>query len=1132
VISNIENILRDTPCETREELKQWLLNFLDVDLPDCIVDKEHSNCTPFDMVWLIYNSALRTQDITNALFIANRSGSKTFGAAVLEFLLLQHDKRSITHIGAIEKQAKRAYQYFQEFYRRDKFKDFVDKMIMEKTIVKNRGTFEILPCTLSACNDPNSLVKTQRGTLKIKDVEIGDKLLSFNKDSLKFDTYREVESKREVIKPCYKITTKDTEFIASSNHMVLSKCGWINVQSLIPEKHHLVISDCIQYNISKEYTYKVSSFSDEDVSTPEFVFNLFSGDKEKYVSPNLLPRHDDSRTYRKWRKKFKELDYTIVKGKTYLGYYPTIEIKLKGEDFFNCNFWNNSIVSHNCNGPHTPLVCKDEVDTVQDLQAYKDISGIPIPTLDGRPPITIGISTRKSSFGLVQQEVDAAAKTGLQVFKWGILECTQKCTIQRSGTRKIPIYININKLLAIDEETWKALPFKQKTEYTSYTGYEGCLKNCKIFAACRGYLKQQTCTSPYLRSIDLVQKQLFETSEDWALAQQLCIKPSPTGLVYSNFNYSNQVLTYKQIIEKISGQVITPNKEITLDDVMTIAKGFGCNVFMGIDFGFTDPYVAELMVIDKIDNIYVVKEFAVTQMDGDEAALWLQNNWAKYEIDMVYPDIENPGYIKLLIKRGFNCAKALKDKETTGGRLNIVNKDIKGGIETVRRFIRVPGTHNTKLFINHSCKLLLEEIQKYHYRTDRFGNVIDDTPEDESNHACFVDGTMIRMADGSEKNIVDVCVGEKVATPIGPKEVIFSGKTGEKEVIKICAGMDHVICTKDHPVYFEGQGFVAARDFFINRRRIYKWNAHNILFLKESSIGGMAFIMYLWVGALKVGLGYTLLFGKNTMVRCRKGIMSIIKILMQGTALKIWNYWKQPNIRESTQSQKNEMGNGSKKLEETLKKRKKPQKNGTRSIGRILLEKLNRLNMFVKFVAKNIKARLRMLKEVNFVRIGVGLSIEGIWGLIVLKRFVQSAIKSSKKTNIVENDFVLVNALQHLSGTQSVYNLKIKGAGCFFANNFLVSNCDALRYVLNSRYGHREVIMEYDAEEEKTTKDLHESSSITEISRKLGIPFNDNSEIYEERKKELEKKEEVKTHLGIQLDKEEQEEEDGFSFTF
>lgn len=49
------------PCHSKEELAAWLDLFLNIQLPDCIVDPESNSC-PMDLVWEIYSKALNNDD--------------------------------------------------------------------------------------------------------------------------------------------------------------------------------------------------------------------------------------------------------------------------------------------------------------------------------------------------------------------------------------------------------------------------------------------------------------------------------------------------------------------------------------------------------------------------------------------------------------------------------------------------------------------------------------------------------------------------------------------------------------------------------------------------------------------------------------------------------------------------------------------------------------------------------------------------------------------------------------------------------------------------------------------------------------------------------------------------------------
>lgn len=1057
-------------------------------------------------------------DVDHSYWSNGLISHNTFGAAVLEFLLLQHDNRSVTHIGAIEKQAKRAYAYFQDFYKKEKFKDFVSRMVMEKTAIDGKGTLEILPCTLAACNGPHTPLVCVHNKSRILIDNSNRDASGQDRDRVLINAsqlYNKISQGLKIKAICYNHKTHKIEskpVIAAFNN---GKNNIIRIEretgrDLRCTTYHKVFSvthgkyvKAIELKTGDTIlsTRKISTNVERKIASRLDTINIF-----KRESLNDFDRFDCYNVKHSDLKPVKIIKITL-EDKPAQVYDFTVE--------GNHNYFADGVLVHNC---------RDEIDTVQDLQAYKDISGIPTQMPDGRPPIKIGISTRKcvtkncfanliiannrsdpliiprrvselkvgdnveglngvqtvvnagksgiqrcyritlanrrfievshqhrnivingydkrevktvdleigdfflcsdykiseilkiedigdqetynievtgdhlyfcndiltsnTAFGLVQQEVESSKKTGMKVFTWGILECTRRCPDERSGTKEIPLYVYLDKLTTLTEAEYCLLSNKDKTLYQKYTGFEGCLTNCKLFAVCRAQLKNQTCNSPFLREIDFVQDQVFESSEEWTLAQHMSIKPAPTGLVYSNFTEKRNVRSYKQMVEHFLGRDLG-NVKVELEDLIKIFEGHGLTATVGIDFGYNDPYVCELMYIDtKKDHIYLVAEHAVTKQDGDEVALWLQKNWqSMFNIEIIYPDIESPSNIKLLRKRGFTCAGAKKDADAQGAKnARFVNKDIKGGIETVRRFIKVPGSNETKFFVHESCELFLSEVTKYHYKVDRMGNVIADEPEDDQNHACFVGETLIRMADGSEKRIDQIQEGEIISTPLGPRRALESGCTGLKNVYCFTFSNGSQVCsTEDHPYYIYNEGF------------------------KSLSVG------------------------------------------------------------ESVILYSEEFAQG--KEEETLT----PQDAREKVVGKL----------------RN---------------------------------------KKSQRSYLVNKDLFLEST--------PVYNLKIENAGCYFANDILVSNCDAVRYPLHSIYGHKEVNALLDMDKPlDTTKDLETAPTVGELAARLGLDFNDNEDEYDDAKKRENRRSEVKQHLGIDLPGSEEEgdddKDDGFSFSF
>jgi hypothetical protein len=82
---------------------------------------------------------------------------------------------------------------------------------------------------------------------------------------------------------------------------------------------------------------------------------------------------------------------------------------------------------------------------------------------------------------------------------------------------------------------------------------------------------------------------------------------------------------------------------------------------------------------------------------------------------------------------------------------------------------------------------------------------------------CFVAGTQISMADGSQKNIEDIVIGDSVLSWSERDQKIVSGQVVEthaplhNNLVDITIGEVSVTCTPDHPIYVKGKGWCSVR---------------------------------------------------------------------------------------------------------------------------------------------------------------------------------------------------------------------------------------------------------------------------------------------------------------------------------
>jgi hypothetical protein len=208
-----------------------------------------------------------------------------------------------------------------------------------------------------------------------------------------------------------------------------------------------------------------------------------------------------------------------------------------------------------------------------------------------------------------------------------------------------------------------------------------------------------------------------------------------------------------------------------------------------------------------------------------------------------------------------------------------------------------------------------------------------------------------------------------------------------------------------------------------------------------------------------VVLDYIGQFGYSIMVQFQKVLKYITKIGMGTiTNYPILNYCQSKNINNGTEKIY------LKKLElnfwEILKKLDKKDWNGTNQKqaynGIIHLEKNmeknlgqipNIENSNVSYAEELRKHEIE--KSVNSVRLLVSRKIDWIVEKIISLKSVQFAAKLFRLINIVIPEAVHIVAVQKL-GLQKVYNIKVDKCGIYFANGFLVSNCNAVQYIFST----------------------------------------------------------------------------------
>ena len=377
-----------------------------------------------------------------------------------------------------------------------------------------------------------------------------------------------------------------------------------------------------------------------------------------------------------------------------------------------------------CNGPHVPLVVVDEIDTVsgEGVKAFKEISGM-LDSKGGKKALRVGISTRKSRYGLMNQkleEIEGTPDKTRVARRWTAFEFTERCPDSRSGTNPIDLWVNQDKMEVLTEEQFAKKDRNKQKEYAKHTGLEGCVK-CPLFSVCLTDAKKQTSTSPMLKTLDEMIQKVRAEGADWALAQLMNLKPSVEGIVFREFDEKIHVKTWNEMWYTLVGKDFPG--ECTHE--MFVKKCHELNIpcYAGIDWGFSSPNTVVFFFVDGRDNIYVVKTDGMTHVS---TPTWIHHIKTKYHTlyrcQLYVPDAADQGAILEMQKMGLPVAN-----QADKGAINT-------GIQVIKKFLKVPGTTDTKIFLaKDNCVPLVREFSLYHYKMDAAGLITDD-PDTEHDH--------------------------------------------------------------------------------------------------------------------------------------------------------------------------------------------------------------------------------------------------------------------------------------------------------------------------------------------------------------------------------------------------------------
>lgn len=330
-------------------------------------------------------------------------------------------------------------------------------------------------------------------------------------------------------------------------------------------------------------------------------------------------------------------------------------------------------------------------------------------------------------------------------------------------------------------------------------------------------------------------------------------------------------------------------------------------------------------------------------------------------------------------------------------------------------------------------------------------------PAGSHDDQCFVAGTKEATLFG-DKPIEKIKAGEMVLTPFGLKRVLFSGKTGTRNVISKFG----VTATPDHPFITRDAEIKAFQT--VEEEECIKLKYRNLINpILQRRLRSTALPIVSWdrgsitlaspprTKAGKLRKGSMWLYGNSSLGKlCLKGFISIIRTAtLSITNLAILSVYHGMNTARKLITKLK----GSKNI---LTRCGRLQVHGIEAkkeeVGiASMLKKGFRpfINVSVRFVAPFLRQKVQ---TEGSAQESVKPNTDGITSVIRSQKNAKSVVKSSLPSRVeAENPELHAPELvaESWGGIEPVYNLCVSDVHMFFANGVLVHNCDATTQALN-----------------------------------------------------------------------------------
>lgn len=555
-------------------------------------------------------------------------------------------------------------------------------------------------------------------------------------------------------------------------------------------------------------------------------------------------------------------------------------------------------------------------------------------------------------------------------------------------------------------------------------------------------------------------------------------------------------------------QAILKEKEEGLISEDLIQQEYYCSFELGIEGAYYTKYIDKMRLKGQIGNVawesaYKVHVAFDLGIRDSTCMIFFQicNNIVRIIDFYENTDQGLEHYAQVLQQKGYNYGRFIMPhdimvRDFTGGGITRYEKATQLGIKPITPCPNIPLVDGiecvrstfSKVWIDETnCKELIKALENYRKdikKGDSRKPVYADHPlHNWASNACFVGDTKISMAD-CDLAIKDVKEGMRVKTPFGLRKVLKVHKRLTNSLVDVHVGKSHLICTPEHDI-FTHRGLVKSdalryTDIMepIGCFRGWVWQKIYGYYLKTSDLRGFKKIILSQKMNDKSSLMGTILDGMTDIITrpaqhltetqpCSVISGNIIKVqylkdsifttsmaIQKTMRSKISNLLNQVNIYHDIQVPQ-VVGLNQKIAKRCLYLNKTKQEHGTK-VQKVTNGTSSMQGHCLRYRERSILSNVHtVIKNTvenksgkNTVPSPVNSRYETMYSKILKNAFVAYA----KSYSLVVNTLLKRHAVKSVQSYQlaepkEVYDLTVEGDHCYYANGYLVSNSDAMRYL-------------------------------------------------------------------------------------